>query len=323
MIRRKTKLEYELLKPQVYNLFEKGLNTKQIAKELNIFRKTVGTWLRKAGYEYSKCNKASINSDIFNKINNEDKAYWLGFFYADGYVSKTSNFELSLGLKDLSHLNKCKKFLDFKGNIYIDNKVGRCRLQFQDSKIVKNLKLLGCINNKSLILKFPTEEQVPKEFLHHFIRGYFDGDGCINDPSKNSISITIIGTFNFIKEIHAILDISIRTIKHRDHKHSKEVFTNLLTGQIARNFCDYIYKDATIYLTRKRNRYVTHLNNFKLWNYGEINVEVYDTFDNKLYKFSNVKKSQEFVGCCHATIKRCYKKNKLIKKRYKIMKYGQ
>lgn len=49
----------------------------------------------------------------------------------------------------------------------------------RSQKTVDDLKQLGCIERKSLILKFPTEEQVPFDLLHHFIRGYFDGDGSI------------------------------------------------------------------------------------------------------------------------------------------------
>ena len=33
---------------------------------------------------------------------------------------------------------------------------------------------------KTFTLRFPTENQVPKELLRHFIRGYFDGDGCVS-----------------------------------------------------------------------------------------------------------------------------------------------
>lgn len=309
--------DYSKIQPEVYKLFEKGLKCTEISKKLNIDRRTVGKWLKQKGYKYSKYNKANINSAIFNNVDNEEKAYWLGFIFADGYVSKSSNFELSLGLKDLKHLKKFKNFLEFEGNIYIDNKVGRCRLQFQDSKIVNDLKSIGCVNNKSLILKFPN---INDELTHHFIRGYFDGDGCIN-KSNTSMSVSVIGTYSFISQIHNILNLPKDNIKHRNIRHSKYVYTNQLSGQNARNFCRYIYKDSTIFLERKYNRFMKHLQRFELWNGGTIKVDVLDLINNKVYKFNSCKECCEYLKCAHSTLKSAYNKNKILKKRYKILKY--
>ena len=49
---------------------------------------------------------------------------------------------------------------------------------------------LGCIPNKSLILLPP---KLKDEFISHFIRGYFDGDGSIG-KYKNRYKITFLGT---------------------------------------------------------------------------------------------------------------------------------
>ena len=64
--------DYSLLKPKAVSLFYSGLNCNQIAEELEIYRKTVGKWLREAGCEYSKVNKAKINSSVFNNIDTEE-----------------------------------------------------------------------------------------------------------------------------------------------------------------------------------------------------------------------------------------------------------
>jgi len=58
---------------------------------------------------------------------------------------------------------------------------------------------LGCVPKKSLILTFPTEEQVPQEFIYDFIRGYIDGDGYIQyDYIKHRYRIIIAGTKAFL-----------------------------------------------------------------------------------------------------------------------------
>jgi DNA-binding transcriptional regulator WhiA len=247
--------DYSVLKREAINHYNQGLKCKQIATLMNIDRRTVGKWLKEEGFTYSRHNKANIDSSVFDTIDTSEKAYWLGFIFADGYVSKKNNFELSLAIKDLNHLTKLKEFIKFEGKIYIDNKIGRCRLQFQDSQIVNSLKEIGCINKKSLVLKFP---DIDESLYAHFIRGYFDGDGCISDP-KNSIAISIVGTKDFLEVIHHILDIPKYKIKHRQPLHSIEVNISEFSGEDARRFCLFVYNNSTIHLERKHERFIKHL----------------------------------------------------------------
>lgn len=247
--------DYSILRQEVIQQYKKGLKCTQIATKMDLDRRTVGKWLKEEGFTYSRCNKAAIDSSVFDTVDSSEKAYWLGFIFADGYVSKDNNFELSLSLKDLEHLTNFKEFLKYKGKIYIDQKIGRCRLQFQDSQIVNSLKSLGCVNRKSLILTFPT---IDDGFYSHFIRGYFDGDGCIND-SKRSITVDLIGTKEFLESIHDIVDIPKYKIKHRQPKHSPEVYISQFSGEHARAFGRFIYKNSTIHLNRKHERFIKHL----------------------------------------------------------------
>ena len=60
-----------------------------------------------------------------------------------------------------------------------------CRILLTSEKTVNDLIDKGCFRNKTKILKFPTEDQVPKHLIHHFIRGYIDGDGSISYYKKN------------------------------------------------------------------------------------------------------------------------------------------
>ena len=48
-----------------------------------------------------------MNRYIFEKIDTEEKAYWLGFLYADGYViADRDAFGVALSIKDINHLYK-------------------------------------------------------------------------------------------------------------------------------------------------------------------------------------------------------------------------
>lgn len=83
-----------------------------------------------------------------------------------------------------------------------------CQIQviqsLRSQKTVNDLKRLGCTEQKSLNLTFPTKEQVPPHLLHHFIRGYFDGDGSIS-LYNNDYHVSIVGTESFIKSLYSAI----------------------------------------------------------------------------------------------------------------------
>lgn len=230
----------------------------ELAKKLGNDRRTVTRWIKREGLYVGASGKIKMNSNVFSCIDTQKKAYWLGFLFADGYVSDKNDFELSLGLKDKQHLEKFKKFLEWEGDIKIDNKVGRCRLAFRDKLLVNNLKSLGLVPRKSTILQFPN---LKEELVPHFIRGYFDGDGTINDPNKNAIAINIIGTKSFLLDIlkYSNSEHNKLILKHSDQ--SQLIFCFNICGRKARDFMKYIYKDATIYLGRKKERFDQHMCN--------------------------------------------------------------
>ena len=115
-----------------------------------------------------------------------------------------------------------------------------------------DLEKLGCVPNKSLILKRPN---IDNSLVNHFIRGYFDGDGCVsfNRELDNSI-YSVIGTkdiLSFIKMNSGISNkISIRQAKRNNiYKNFYELFINGRSSKII--FYNYIYNSATIFLDRK------------------------------------------------------------------------
>lgn len=159
---------------KIIELRKSGKGVTEIGKILNIDRVAVSRNLKKLGYDTSR---NPLIKNIFHIIDTEEKAYWLGFLYADGYVSKYNQIEVSLSLEDEEHLIKLKQFINTNTNIIKDEH--RCRLLFCSKELANDLAQLGCVNNKSLILQFPTEQQVPQELIRHFLRGYVDGDGCL------------------------------------------------------------------------------------------------------------------------------------------------
>ena len=188
----------------------------------------------------------------FEKIDTEEKAYWLGFLYADGSVgSKEDKIELGLAEKDLKHIEKFKTFMNINNKISYREKTKSYRMSFRSAQCKQDLINKGCVPKKSLILNFPNENQVPKYLIRHFIRGYFDGDGWFTNTEK-CFQVGIIGTENFI---NGFLD-SIENIDkknkifdvHREDGAKRYVFG---AYNDVLNFLNWIYKDSNIYLDRK------------------------------------------------------------------------
>lgn len=122
-----------------------------------------------------------VNHDFFEKWNS-DMAYVLGFLAADGCMIKNNRgahfIEFHITDKDLLFAIRAAMKSDHKIAIRTKNlkhKVGY-RIQIGSIKIYNDLAALGFTARKSLTLRMPT---VPAEHLGDFVRGYFDGDGCI------------------------------------------------------------------------------------------------------------------------------------------------
>lgn len=198
------------------------------------------------------------NRYIFDDIDTEEKAYWLGFLYADGSVSSKENkIELGLCEKDLNHMEKFRNFIGLDNKISYREKTKSYRYCFRDTEFKDILIEKGCIPNKSLKLLFPTEDQVPTYLIRHFIRGYFDGDGYFTN-TENSLSLGFIGTYDFLKElIECFPDGVNKKLKIHDVHRENGAKRYLLSGKKdIELLLDYMYVDAKIYLDRKYEHYL-------------------------------------------------------------------
>lgn len=224
----------------------------------------------------SKYGKYNVNQNYFNKIDNEWKAYWLGFLYADGCnkikrnSKKNNKMEYSLSLAlcslDKTHIEKFRKSIQSDApildkDVKLNGKIFKAsRIMICNKNICESLDELGCTPNKSLTLRFPNEKQLPKKFIRDFIRGYFDGDGCISlDLDKRYSVVGFVGTKEFLERISKILseELDIENPVLQQKKGSK--CWNLQYGSIIKcnKIYNYLYKDCNIYLDRKLEKFNT------------------------------------------------------------------
>ena len=262
---RKRKLEE--YKDEIIDLyFNKNKSSIEIAKIYNTNASTIIKLMKSCGYACRKnsinSKKYNINCDFFSDIKCEEQAYWLGFMFADGYVSNDNHFGVSLNSKDINHLEKFKSSLNSEHpiNIYVSNTkygyIEYARLYFRNSKMKDDLVRLGCVENKSLILKYP--KCIKNSLSKHFIRGYFDGDGTIG-IYKNTIRIRLVGTKEFLEgvrdEIKYAINVECSTISKEKRVDGNTYSLEYGGRKKVKKVLDYMYEDANLYLERKYKQY--------------------------------------------------------------------
>ena len=221
---------------------------KKIWRENNLKGKTNRTY-------YSDFN-------YFETIDTEEKAYWLGFIYADGCVYKRNNHEKLLSIKlcakDKSHLNKFK--IDIKSenpiNDGVSNNNNYSDIVIVSDKLCNDLISLGCEPKKTFKLnKLPI---INDELLRHFIRGFFDGDGSIcktKNNYKTRYNFSIIGMYEFIVQLKLILEkeLLIKLCLSEDKRTYNLYSVRTSNKKYIKQIYNYLYENATRYLQRKKD----------------------------------------------------------------------
>ena len=178
-----------------------GLSYNLLSEKYNICTWSIGNVLRKNNIK-SRIRKHNCNEDYFEKIDSNEKAYWLGLLFADGYVRKRKPFNgkhkqggvVGISLKNGDEYLLEKLIIDFESTYrltkQIKNNFLSYKLEVNSSKMTDDLINLGCVPNKSLKLLPPN---LTDEFISHFIRGYFDGDGSIGKYGGR-LKFSLLGT---------------------------------------------------------------------------------------------------------------------------------
>lgn len=262
-----TKNEIEFLKLN-YDKY----SAKELAKHLNrtinaikIKSRKLGL-LRKSKYYYQK--------DFFRDIQTPNQSYWLGFMYADGYVSKQKNrtntysVGIELSARDILHLKNFNK--DINGNVsistrhrtskYQNKKIAGdiCSIRLYCSEMGMDLINHGCCLNKSLIKTAP--KNIPQALMRDFIRGYFDGNGSISNSlnkkyNQKYLKLTISsGSIEFVKWLSSYLD--GMNIDNSYYSDGNCCYKIQISSNSFNSFLDYIYKDSERHLDRKYKKYL-------------------------------------------------------------------
>jgi hypothetical protein len=248
---------------QIKQLYLLGIPCRQIGTLIKYDEQAVRRLLKSMGVlrntkPYQKC----INHNWLDTVDTEEKAYFLGLLAADGWLDRNSLFislqqadrELLEALQSrivpfipLAHYKAGRMNVDDSVRLVITSQRWRCRCEE-----------LGITPKKSLSMPNVCKN-IPLDVRNHFVRGYFDGDGTVgvywNKRLKKKFArVSFLGTKEFLTGVHSAIELPVGTVTIRPpekiHRLTYSGKKRLL------EISEYLYKDATIFLPRKRKRFV-------------------------------------------------------------------
>jgi len=230
-----------------------------------------------------------INEGFFKSWSNE-MAYVLGVIYTDGnlYCDKGRKiYRFVVSQKEPELLNKLLKLMDCNAELQHRKKHGITGeiylFNVHHLQIYSDLISFGLSPNKSKTIDFPN---IPQEFVRHFVRGCWDGDGSIYFESGKLRGSYTCGSLNFIERlVQELYKVGIYKrkppldktdadkiwlnypdgrfpLKIHQEKRSKSYYIKLDTRENIEKLLHYFYDgvDESMYLTRKYNTFVKFLN---------------------------------------------------------------
>lgn len=238
-------------------------------------------------YNIMSNRKYKLNDNFFENIDCEKKAYALGLMYSDGNIHHDKySWYITFGQqeerKDLVY--KLHSILGSESNIHTTLTGSKTFYYFSvvSKKMYNDLNNLGVTPNKSLSLQFP--KTMEKKLMPHFIRGLFDGDGCIWNGKRKKMTVKKEGTINETREkiIHNVKftytgnDIFVTSFqnflinetglkktklnfskaKNKNNNTSEHICTMEYSGRgNIKKLYDYMYNEATVFSEEKKHKF--------------------------------------------------------------------
>ncbi len=268
---------------KIINMYEENISCKKIGMEFNCSKQTINKIIKQNNIEIKDTSHSNrkyiINENIFENIDNHEKAYWLGMLAGDGCVSvgdKNKNrneIRLSLQEKDKEHIAKYKKFLKCDYPITMmknrQKKDGSPSMSYNlgisSKKMVSDLNKYNIKPNKTKNMTFPS---LPDEFISSYMLGLIDSDGCfcLKSHYKNKdiklLNFSFVGPIDFVEKFQNILIDKCGISRTKLDIQKRTPFIRILSYGGFKNIIKivkYLYSDCPIFLHRKRDLAINYL----------------------------------------------------------------
>lgn len=261
------------LKQEIINYYlSYPMTLKQVEDKFNLSHPTISKILKDIPkYTKAKINSPNLKEDFFHIIDSEEKAYFIGLLISDGNVFKDTtrqaSISITLDLEDEYMLAKFKEVLNTNTSISKDGR-GCGQIAARSDKMAEDLATYGIVPRKSYITYLPTN--IDNKWMSHVIRGILDGDGHIaahQNGTRFLHGISFCGSHKLMEDLsnycsqHLKLKIVPQVYDYKDRQLSEIKIQNI---DDMYTFGEWIYKDATIYLARKKDIYDTFKTHYNL-----------------------------------------------------------
>lgn len=260
----------------ISSLYQQGKTLKEVSECCGVSLQAIWCFLKKNNIPTRTQSEAKrrypINEHFFDIIDNEHKAYFLGFIYADG-CNSPNRYSVCINLQedDKEMLITFKNMIQpLKPLIFINKQhlrdMGKkdhnqYKLDIHSKHISQRMIELGVPQAKTFKLRFP--EWMPENLQHHFIRGYFDGDGCMciskrKQTQSTECTFSIVGINKFLRAIQKIMMKKLmlkRTKLEQKNKYSSIYALRYGGATNCLKIKNWLYGDATIFLKRKKDKF--------------------------------------------------------------------
>jgi intein-encoded DNA endonuclease-like protein len=214
--------------------------------------------------DYIPVNR-NLDHHFFDLIDSEEKAWLLGFLYTDGSVRNNNphkyQIRLSIKISDEPIIDKIIQLLHLDNKKIYDNREGKecVGIEFRSEQIFNKVSEYGVIPNKTYSSTSLNIDKIPEHLQRHYVRGLFDGDGGLGFTG-NIYDITCDFTAHYrseVKEFQMFIDEQINKQIHNKIKTTESKSRCAWRGrQQVIKICSYLYDNSTIYLPRKKEKYL-------------------------------------------------------------------
>ena len=264
------KIIKEDLKNEIIKYYlSQPMTLKQVEDKFQLSHPTISKILMDIPkYTKTKLNNPNMKEHFFQNINTEENAYFLGLIISDGNIFKDNtgrqaSISITLDLKDKYLLTKFKEVVNSNTSIVHDGR-GCGQIAVRSNIMAKDLEQYGVVPRKSYYTYLP--QNINDKVMNHLIRGIFDGDGSIQ--AKINYDNRFLHNFSFCGTHKLMEDISNYCFEKLQLKQKPTIYDykdrelseiKIQNKEDMYIFGEWLYKDATIFMNRKKNIY----NNFK------------------------------------------------------------
>lgn len=284
-------------------LYLQGMNVSKIAAHYQISNATVKKTLLRAGTPIRTSDENNLatskantpNAEFFDEIATEEQAYWLGFICADGSNDprpRRYRLSIQLALCDKPHLQKFADLFNGKVGERTQTRESGERtttaVYYLDSRyLTRSLAAQGVVQNKTYSPYMHLIPQgIDRSLLHHFVRGFIDGDGWAMEQmaSRRSVRIGLAADIDLVGWLREYwwreLAVAWPSLTHKSSAHDRFYSVHWQHPLDTQKIYRWLYRDATVYLERKRSIFDTY------WGYRDTSLYRGVGWDKKARKWT-------------------------------------